>query len=408
MRAEIITTGTELLLGQIDDTNATYLARQLRDLGIDLYFRSTVGDNEARICQALEQALARADVVLTTGGLGPTVDDVTRDAVARVTGRELVLYPELLAQIEAFFARFGATMSDNNRRQAYLPQGCIPIENPVGTAPSFIVEVEPRPEQRRGGGTIITLPGVPREMRYLMEQAVVPYLHRRLGRREVLVTRILRTVAVGESRIDQALADLEEAANPTVGLSAHPGQTDVRIVAKAASQAEAEALIGGVEAQVRQRLGPAIYATGDASLEAVLAGLLRERDASLAVAETLTQGDVTRRLSAQPDVFCGGLVARDGAALAHLQGLEGEAWHKEAGAVALAEGLRHAWQVTHGLVVLGDEAERAWVAVAGPEGVDTRRLRFQGRDARARVWTTTLALEFLRRLLLGLAEGWAG
>ena len=140
MRAEIVTTGTELLLGQIDDTNATYLARQLRDLGIDLFFRSTVGDNETRIAQVLELALARADVVLVTGGLGPTVDDVTREAVARATGRPLVLHPELLAQIEAFFARFGATMSDNNRRQAYLPEGCIPVENPVGTAPAFIVE----------------------------------------------------------------------------------------------------------------------------------------------------------------------------------------------------------------------------------------------------------------------------
>ena len=129
MRAEIVTTGTELLLGQIDDTNATYLARQLRDLGIDLYFRSTVGDNEQRIAHVLEQALSRADVVLTTGGLGPTVDDVTREAVARATGRPLVPYPDLLAQIEAFFARFGATMSDNNRRQANLPQDCIPIEN---------------------------------------------------------------------------------------------------------------------------------------------------------------------------------------------------------------------------------------------------------------------------------------
>jgi competence/damage-inducible protein CinA-like protein len=168
MRAEIVTTGTELLLGQIDDTNATYLARQLRDQGIDVFFRSTVGDNELRIAQVLEQALARADLVLVTGGLGPTVDDVTREAVARATGRTLVLHPELLAQSEAFFARFGAPMGANNRRQALLPEGCIPIENPVGTAPGFIVEDE--------RGTIITLPGVPREMRYLMEDTVIPYL----------------------------------------------------------------------------------------------------------------------------------------------------------------------------------------------------------------------------------------
>ncbi|MEJ2208654.1 MAG: CinA family nicotinamide mononucleotide deamidase-related protein [Anaerolineae bacterium] len=409
MRAEIITTGTELLLGQIDDTNATYLARQLRDLGIDLFFRTTVGDNQARTAQALEQALARADVVITTGGLGPTVDDVTRDAVAQATGRPLVLHPELLDQIAAFFARFGARMTDNNRRQAYLPEGCIPVENPVGTAPAFIVE-----EER---GTIITLPGVPSEMRYLMTNTIVPYLQRRLGRQEVLVTRILRTVALGESRIDEAIADLEASSNPTVGLSAHPGQTDVRIVAKAASEAEAQALVDDCEAQVRQRLGAAVYATGTATLEAVLAGLLAERGATLAVAETLTGGDLTRRLSAHPEVFLGGAVSGEALHLARLLGVEDgpRGLEGEDAASTLARAVRRAWGAAYGLAVVGDEEERAWVAVAGhqdggaghDDAVDVRRLRWQGRDRRARNWTTTVSLEFLRRLLLGLDAGWA-
>lgn len=398
MRAEIVTTGTELLLGQIDDTNATYLARQLRDLGIDLFFRTTVGDNELRIAQALEQALARADLILTTGGLGPTVDDVTREAVARATGRPLVLHPHLQAQIEAYFARLHAPMTDNNRRQAHLPEGCIPIENPVGTAPGFIVE-----DTR---GTIITLPGVPHEMRHLMAQTVVPYLQRKLGRREVLVTRILRTVAVGESRIDQAIADLETSANPTVGLSAHPGQTDVRIVAKAPTQTEAEALVADFEAKIRKRLGAAIYATGDATLEAVVADRLHKAGATLAVAETVTRGDITRRLSAHPDVFRGGAVAANGQALAQLLTLKGVDL-TEAGAVALAEGVRQAWGASHGLAVLGDGIDRPWLAVSTDSGADIRRLRFSGQDRRAQVWTTTLALEFLRRLLLGLADGWA-
>ena len=403
MRAEIVTTGTELLLGQIDDTNATYLARQLRDLGIDLYYRTTVGDNELRIAQALEQALARADVVITSGGLGPTVDDVTREAVARATGRPLVLYPDLLAQIESFFARFGSPMSDNNRRQAHLPEGSIPIENPVGTAPAFIVEDE--------RGTIITLPGVPRELYYLMEKAVVPYLLKRLGRRDVLVTRILRTVAVGESQVDQAIADLEASANPTVGLSAHPGQTDVRIVAKAATEAEAEALVADFEAKIRDRLGAAIYATGAATLEAVVAGALAGRGASLAVAETLTQGDLSRRLARHPDAFRGGVVAADGPRLAQLLGLDGSDMTGESGAVALAQAVRRGWGADYGLAVVTDEQDRPWVAVAGgpdTEGAEVRRLRFRGRDRRARTWTTTQALEFMRRLLLGLAEGWAG
>jgi competence/damage-inducible protein CinA-like protein len=399
MRAEIVTTGTELLLGQIDDTNATYLARQLRNMGIDVFFRTTVGDNEVRIAQVLEQALARADVIVTTGGLGPTVDDVTREAVARVTGRRLVLYADLLAQIESFFASFGRTMSDNNRRQAYLPEDCIPIENPVGTAPAFIVEDDM--------GAIITLPGVPREMRYLMEHAVVPYLEQRMGERQVMVTRVLRTVGVGESRVDQAIADLETSTNPTVGLSAHPGQTDVRIVAKAATVPEAEALVADFEGTIRRRLGAAIYATGNATLEAIVASLLDERGATLAVAETITQGDVTKRFGPHPGVFRGGVVAADGDGLASLLAVEEPAVTGEQGAVTLAESVRRALGASYGVGVLGDESGGPWVAIAGPDGVDTRQQRFTGRDIRVRTWTTTLALEFLRRLLLGLADGWS-
>jgi nicotinamide-nucleotide amidase len=399
MRAEIVTTGTELLLGQIDDTNATFLARQLRNMGIDVFFRTTVGDNEVRIAQVLEQALARADVIVTTGGLGPTVDDVTREAVARATGRSLVLYADLLAQIESFFGSFGATMSDNNRRQAYLPEDCIPIENPVGTAPAFIVEDDK--------GAIITLPGVPREMRYLMEHAVVPYLEQRMGQRQVMVTRVLRTVGVGESRVDQAIADLETSTNPTVGLSAHPGQTDVRIVAKAATVPEAEALVADFEETIRRRLGAAVYATGNATLEAVIADLLGERGATLAVAETITQGDVTKRFGPHPGVFRGGVVAADGDGLARLLGVEEPAVTGEQGAVTLAERVRRAWGASYGVGVLGGESGGPWVAIAGPNGVDTRQQRFTGRDIRVRTWTTTLALEFLRRLLLGLADGWS-
>jgi len=402
MRAEIVSTGTELLLGQIDDTNATYLARQLRDLGIDLFFRTTVGDNELRIAQALDLALSRADLAIMTGGLGPTVDDVTREAVGLVTGRPLVLHPELLAQIQAFFDRVGSHMTDNNRRQACLPEGCIPIENPVGTAPAFIVEDEK--------GTIITLPGVPHEMRHLMENAVVPYLQKRLGRREAIVTRVLRTVAVGESHVDHAIADLETSANPTVGLSAHPGQTDVRIVAKAATPEQAEAMVARFEGTIRERLGAAIYATGDASLEEVVASLLRERGATLVVAETVTQGDVVRRLSAHPDVLLGGVVGADGPQLARPLRLEVDAVSGQAGAVALAEGVQKSWGASFGLAIVADartdEPSGPWVAIAAEGRLDTRHLRFRGGDRRGRNWTTVVALEFIRRLLLGLAEGW--
>jgi nicotinamide-nucleotide amidase len=240
-----------------------------------------------------------------------------------------------------------------------------------------------------------------------MENTVIPYLQKRLGQQDVLVTRILRTVALGESRIDHTIADLEASSNPTVGLSAHPGQTDVRIVAKAPTRAEAEALVSEFETKIRQRLGAAIYATGNASLEAVIAELLRQRGTTLAVAETLTQGEITRRLSAFPDAVRGGHVAADEQTLSQALGLKGAGLSDEPGAIALAEGVRVAWNATHGLAVVGDQDERAWVAVATEDGADTRRLRFQGRGLRARIWTTTLALEFVRRLILGLADGWA-
>ncbi len=404
MRAEIVTTGTELLLGQIDDTNATYLARQLRDLGIDVFFRTTVGDNEVRIAQALTLALSRADVILVTGGLGPTVDDVTREAVARATGRRLVLVPELLGQIQGFFDRIGATMTENNRRQACLPEGCIPIENPVGTAPAFIVE--------EGQGAIITLPGVPREMRYLMQNAVAPYLQKRLGRQEYIVTRVLRTVAVGESRVDTAIADLEQSSNPTVGLSAHAGQTDVRIVAKAATAAEAEAMVARFEATVRERLGAAVYATGEATLEDVVAQILQERGETVALAETITQGELSRRLGSFQEVYRGSVVAYDTGGLTALLGarqgraLEESQPSARGAAEAVAEAVRRTCDATYGLAVLPEEPGGPWVAIAVEGGAQSRRFRYPGRDYRARTWTAVLALEFLRRRLLGLAEGW--
>ena len=236
MQAEIVTIGTELLLGKIVDTNAAYIARQLATIGLDLYYKTTVGDNEGRITLVLQQSLARSDVVITSGGLGPTVDDVTRQAVARAAGQELVLDEKLLAQIEARFARHGFTMSENNRRQAYIPQGAIPIENPVGTAPAFIVETEQ--------GLIVSLPGVPRELKHLMETRVIPFLREKLQTGQLIIkSKTLRTCGIGESTVDSRIGDLMRSSNPTVGLAAHPGQTDVRITAKAENEAQADRLI---------------------------------------------------------------------------------------------------------------------------------------------------------------------
>jgi nicotinamide-nucleotide amidase len=291
VHAEIVMIGTELLLGEIVDTNATRLAKMLREIGLDLYYKTTVGDNEARITAVLNQALDRADVVITSGGLGPTVDDITRQAVANATGRKLVYSRELERQIAARFRSFGREMGENNKRQAFIPEGASPLRNPVGTAPCFLSE------DVGGRGCVISLPGVPRELEHMMTHTVLPLLVERMGGGQVIKIRILRTCAVGESNIDRAIEDLMTSGNPTVGLAAHTGQTDVRITAKAGTEAEADALIGPMESELRQRLGVAIYGVDQEPVPAVVGRLLAEKGLELAVVDTLTGGQLTRELA---------------------------------------------------------------------------------------------------------------
>ena len=298
MDAEIITTGTEILLGEIVDTNAAWMARRLRDLGINLFYKTTVGDNLDRIVAAMRQGLDRSDLVLVTGGLGPTVDDMTRDAAALATDRNLVLDDACLASIEAIFARWGRKLSDNNRLQAYLPAGSIPVFNPVGTAPGFIVEVD---RKGRQPAMLICLPGVPREMMHLMQETIEPFLAQRLGPDRVyLKSRTLRVVGMGESIVDSRIADLMRRNNPTVGLAAHLGQVDVRITARATTEGRAAEMLDDVATDVRTRLGDFVYAEGDVSLETVVVAALQDAGYRLALVETNTGGEIAGRLQAAP------------------------------------------------------------------------------------------------------------
>lgn len=298
--AEVITIGTELLLGEIVDTNSQFLARCLRDAGIDLYRKTTVGDNVKRIAQAIQQSLERCDIIITTGGLGPTVDDPTREAVALAVGVNNVYQPELWEQIETRFKRFGRKPTENNRRQAYIPEGALPIENPVGTAPIFFLE--------RGSRVIISLPGVPREMEYLMVHEVIPYLQKHFDIHGVIKARILHTVGVGESQIDDLIGDLEQLDNPTVGLAAHSGQVDVRITAKANSAAEAEQKINPIEMELRQRLGDVIYGVDQDTLEDVSLQSIKKNNWSITVVEAGLGGKLIRRLASSQGIFIGGQV----------------------------------------------------------------------------------------------------
>jgi len=256
MHTEFVTIGTELLLGEIVDTNAARMALALRDIGMDIYYKTTVGDNEQRIVDVLNLALDRSDVVITSGGIGPTVDDITRQAVATATGRNLVYSKELERQVAARFRSFGREMAENNKRQAYMPEGATPIENPVGTAPCFLSE------DTEGRGCVIVLPGVPRELEHLLENAVKPILIERMGGIKFTRVKVLRTCAVGESNVDRIIGDLMTESNPTVGLAAHIGQTDVRITTKTDTEEEADRNIAKKEAVLRERLGIAIYGEG--------------------------------------------------------------------------------------------------------------------------------------------------
>ncbi len=247
MHAELIAIGSELLLGEISDTNSTHIARALREIGLEVRWMSAVGDDAQRVAALVWQAAQRSPVVITTGGLGPTVDDPTREAMARAFDRPLEYRPELWAQIEERFQRFRRKPSENNRRQAHVPAGAIAVENPVGTAPAFIVE--------HAEGVVIALPGVPREMEYLLAYAAIPYLREKFNLSGVIKAKTLRTVGIGESMVDEKVGEFEKLANPAVGLMAHMGQVDVRITATAQSEAEAEALIAPVAAQIRERLG---------------------------------------------------------------------------------------------------------------------------------------------------------
>lgn len=406
MQAEIVTIGTELLLGQIVDTNAAYLAQQLAELGLNVYRKTTVGDNELRIGEALRSALLRSDVVITTGGLGPTVDDKTREGVATATDRKLVLNHGLLEQIEAFFQKRGRDLGDNNRRQAYVPRNAIPIMNPVGTAPGFIV--------KHRDSYVISLPGVPRELRYLTEHSVIPFLQQELGLHGVILSRILKTAGVGESDIDRRISDLEESTNPTVGLAAHTGLVDIRVTARGDGEREARQRLDEMEARVRERIGPMIFGTDEDTIESTVVELLLRRRLSLSILETNTGGLIAARLTAVPgglDVLTPGLVTSSERAASWLLTPEDvQAGLSEHVAEILAQRVRAQATVDIGMAIIGDSdpavgpynevTGTTYVGLSAADGAASRRVPVGGISKVARAWIGNSALDLLRQHVL--------
>ena len=409
--AEIVAIGSELLLGQIVDTNSAWMAQRLSNLGVDLFHKTVVGDNPGRMKDVIARALDRSDVVVTSGGLGPTQDDLTREAVAEVTGRELVLVADLLDDIEHRFRRRGSIMTANNEKQAYIPEGAVPVHNPNGTAPSFIVE--------DARGVIFALPGVPFEMKWLFDNEVAPYLRKHFKLSEIITYRVLKVADMGESAVDDLIGHLiAGSANPTVGVLAHPGQVDVRIAAKAPSAEDAARLISPVEEEVRGLLGPHVFAVDDESMEDSVGRLLREKNVTVAAYEDLTGGLVAERLQqASPEHFLEGIIGNSATSIRRLldhsqrPGREnGPPDGPEALASKLASGVRAYAEADLGLAVHGvpdpgDMAEnlaggRTFVALTDGRSYKTRTYNVAGRGRPDRTRTSLNAIELVRRVLM--------
>jgi competence/damage-inducible protein CinA-like protein len=379
--AEILAIGTELLLGEIVDTNSQYLARQLRDAGIDLYWLGAVGDNEARIAEAVQHGLSRSDIVLCTGGLGPTVDDVSREGIARALGLELEFREELWAQIQERFARFKRTPSENNKRQAYVPKGARVLENAVGSAPAFLVEAQ--------GKVVLSLPGVPSEMKHIFENGILPYFKERFGLTGIIRARVLHVAGVPESQIDEHIADLEKLSNPTVGLAAHAGSVDVRLTAKAGSETEAAAMLDKLEAEVRQRLGDWVHGVDDEDLARAILRKVGGRKKTLAVIEKGLHGALVKALTGEGNAFVGGEVLEASLRTKPLKEVAEEYAKNVKADLVLAIELRSK-----------DNAHELEIAILGLKAMHHIAFTYGGHSSQAPDWAVNLSLSFLRRKLL--------
>ena len=411
MNAEIVTIGTELLLGQIVDTNAAWMAQRLASLGVNLFYKTVVGDNPDRMLEIISRAMQRSDLVITSGGIGPTQDDLTREIVAKATGRELMLDPELLAQIEERFRRRGFIMTENNNRQAYIPKGAIPVKNPNGTAPSFIVE-DPR-------AVIICLPGVPFEMKWLFDNEVIPYLRPKFHLSEAIYSRVLKVADLGESAVDDCIGHLiVSSQNPTVGVLAHPGQVDVRITVKAANRAEAGQMIAPLEQEVRGLLGEHVFAVDDQTMQDVVGGLLRSRGLTVASYEGITGGLLAQQLQeASGDYFLQGTIGRQESVLRHILGhsettvsyddLVRDDAHlaDELAAAVRAQAGADLGLAVHSVPELEGDTEnlsagRTYISVASKVSIARREYHFAGFGLPDRTRATLHSLDLLRTTIL--------
>jgi len=413
MNAEIIAIGSELLLGQIIDTNSASIARSLAESGIELVHTTTVGDDLQRMKETINAAVRRSEIVITTGGIGPTEDDLTREAVAQVTQHPLTFQPHLMEQIEALFRKRGFQMVESNRKQAYIPEGAIPIENPKGTAPGFIVEYS--------NGSIISIPGVPAEMEYLLENTVIPYLKKRFNlQSQIIRYKVLRACGLGESAIGQQIKDLmRESKNPTVGTLASIGDIRIRITAKADTSGEASNLIQKMEHEIRGRLGVLIYGADDETLHGNIAKALERLNLSVSVAETLTGGVISQRLASTGNQsFVQGTVLSSETSQKAFLGLPPQEFNSlkddpKRFAELLAEKSRNGLRTDLGLAVfarIAEEQKRGefrveiYYSLSNSNENESQEYSIGGELWTVRERAAIIALDFLRKYLLKMAQ----
>ena len=411
--AETICVGTELLLGDILNSNSQYLAQQFADLGIAHYYQTVVGDNPQRIHQAIATACGRSQLLIFTGGLGPTPDDLTTEAIADYFGAPLVEHPEVIEDIAQKFARRGREMAPSNRKQALQPEGALVLPNPVGTAPGMIWEP-------RDNVLIMTFPGVPAEMRAMWQETAVPYLRSQGWSEATIRTRTLKFWGISESTLAERVADFLAMENPTVAPYANHGEVKLRIAARADSEAEAIALIDPVDAQLRELAGIHYFGADDETLAMVVGAALQAREETVAVAESCTGGSIGRLLTMVPGssaYFWGGIISYDNRVKVKSLGVS-EATLAEVGAVSaavaeqMAVGVRDRLGTTWGISVTGiagpgggtetKPVGTVYLGLAGPKGVTHELLQLG--ETRSREWirnaSACSALDLLRRSLV--------
>jgi nicotinamide-nucleotide amidase len=411
MRAEIIATGSELLSGGVLDTNSLFLSEELLALGIETAFKTVVGDNEKDMEDATRRALARTDAVFITGGIGPTEDDITRKVVAKITKKRLVLNEDALAAIKAVLASRKKEYLSANDRQALTPAGARIIANPVGVAPGFYLDED--------GKFLAVLPGVPEEMRAMFSAGLKQVLEERFEDRMFLRRRILRTCGMSESAVNQAIQDVMKRGKPAVGLTAKPTGVDIRIMAREAGPERSQAAIEKTEAEIRERLGDAVYGVDDQELEEIVGALLKQRGQKLSIAESCTGGLIGARITnvaGSSEYFEHGVVVYSSRSKTELLGVPAETIERH-GAVsreaagAMALGVRQAGKTDLGLAVTGiagpgggtpeKPVGLVYIALASSSGVKVDEQRFLGNRDQVRTKAAQTALDMVRRHLIG-------